>query len=159
MLGEAGFGPSSTVDIVIAELNRSEIPSKLPAGSNRRGWFFSSISMPSQHLLFDIFVHRDVYSGRDPELLVYDVSTEGTANVNDPARDIDLVEFNQPVENLGYGTERIHCQNIPNYVQLIQFVYEKLGWKAEDMRGYRTEIEYPVYGSQVTYAFEVPEFD
>ena len=157
LLGDAGFGPNSAVDLVFAELNRSEIASVLPKGSNRKGWFFSSIGQPSRRLQFDVFVHRDLYRGRDPELIVYDTSVDGVADVNDPVRDVDRIETSAAVEVLGFGDARAHTRDIPNYVQLLEHVYSRLGWNVQEHRGYRCSIDFPIYGSQVSLAFEAPE--
>jgi len=157
VLGDSGFGPSSAVDLVFAELNRSEIQSVLPAGSNRKGWVFSNIGLPSKQTQLDVFVHKDVYPGQEPELLLYDTCSDGVADVNDPVRDIDRCDTTESVESLGSGTKKLRSKEIPDYSNLLEHVFERLDWDPNLFRGFQVRMDYPIYGSQISLAFSAPE--
>ncbi|MFT7484271.1 MAG: hypothetical protein ACI9F9_000111 [Candidatus Paceibacteria bacterium] len=157
VLGDTGFGPRSAVDVLFCEVNLGELPDSVPAGSGRRAWFFADVPTPVKRACMDVFVHRDVYPGRDPSLLVYDRSTGGLADVNDPSRDIDLLETDQTITTLGYGLDRTPQSDLPRYRELLEHVHSSLGWNAADFRGYRVRSEYPIPGSQTTLAFHPPE--
>lgn len=157
VLGETGFGPRSAVDVLFCELNRSELPDRVPAGSGRRAWFAAEISTPVKKACFDIFVHRDVYPGEDPDLLVYDRSARGLADVNDPSRDIDRMDADQTITPMGKGLDRTPLSELPRYRDLLEHVHGTLGWNPQEFRGYRVRTEYPLHGAQVTFAFQPPE--
>ena len=60
-LGDHGYGPTSAADIVLAEVNLAEMPRYVPEGTSRKGNVFAEVSVPAKRLLFDVFVHADIY--------------------------------------------------------------------------------------------------
>lgn len=156
-LGDIGFGPRSGVDILFSEVNRAEIPRFVPVGSARRGYVFADVKVPAKKLYLDVFVHRDVYPQSEPELVLYDTTIDGVASVNDRSRDIDRLDLYETVQPLGTGVGKADIADVPRWIELLGHVLTKLGWDAQDFRGYRVEIDYPIYGSQVVLAFAVPE--
>lgn len=157
VLGDTGFGPRSAVDVLFCEVNHAEMPSTVPAGSGRRSWFYADVRTPVKRLSFDIFVHRDVYPNSDPNLIVYSRTTGGVSDVNDPSHDIDRMETDDSILALNYGLDRTPLAELPRYRELLERAHSSLGWNPADFRGYRVRVEYPVFGSQVTFAFRPPE--
>jgi hypothetical protein len=155
-LGDHGYGPTSAADIVFAEVNLSEMPRYVPEGTSRKGNVFAEVNVPAKRLLFDVFVHADVYSGREPELLLYDTVLDGVANVNDASRNIDRLDMLESIQPLGFGLSRARHRAVPNHVELLSHVYEKLGWEPNEFRLYRCAIDYPIYGVQAALAFDPP---
>lgn len=154
-LADESFGPASAADIVFAEVNRDELPRAVPAGSNRKRYFFAEASMPARRLQFDVLAHESLDTSR-PWLRVYDTAFEGVANVNDPARDVDAMDVAESIEPLGAGTSRFRSAEVPRYVDLLRHVCQRLGYDPNLLHGHRCDVEYPVYGSQVTMVFEPP---
>lgn len=155
-LGGEGFGPHSAADLVLVEVNRAEIPAWVPAGSGRKGNVFAEVATPSRTLLFDVLVHRDVYPGSDPQLVLYDTALDGVANVNDPTRDADRLDLMETVQPLARGAVIGRDTKVPRYAELLRHVLDRLGWDEGELRGYRCAIDYPLYGSQVVLAFDPP---
>ncbi len=156
MLGGDGFGPRSAVDLVLVEVNFREIPRFVPRGSGRKGNVFAEVSAPAKSLLFDVFVHEDVYPGSEPQLVIYDTALEGVANVNDPARDVDRLQVAETIQPLGRGAATGRNAQVPGYAGMLRHVFGKLGWDDRAFRGYRCAIDYPIYGTQVAMAFDPP---
>jgi hypothetical protein len=156
LLAGDGFGPGSETDLLIAEVNLAEMPRYVPAGSGRRGYVFAEISTPSRRLLFDCYVHEDVYPGRDPQLALHDTAYEGVADLNDPASDTDRLDMLESIQHLGRGTGAARDAGAPRHVQMLRHVFTSMGWDETSFRGYRCSVDYPVYGSQVSLAFEPP---
>ena len=157
VLGPHGFGPRSAVDVLVGEVNLAELPLTVPAGSHRKGYYFATINTPVEVLLFDVIVHEDVYPGREPQLVIHDVTTTGPVDVNDPDRDLDRLDLAESIQSLGRGTARIRVPEMPRYPELVRSVIGRLGWRGESFRAYRCRVEYPIYGTQVSLAFEPPE--
>ncbi len=157
LLGGDDFGPRSAVDLILAEVNYSEMARFVPAGSGRKGFVFAEVGTPCRSLLFDVLVHDDVYPGATPSLAVYDTALEGVASVNDPGRDIDRIEVSETFGWLGRGTGGLRTPDAPHYTDLVGHVLESTGWDGERFRAYRHRIEYPLYGSQVVAVFQPPE--
>lgn len=155
-LGPAEFGPRHAQDIVIAEVNRSEMPSSIPKDQDRRAFFFAETSIPAKVLQFDAIVHRDVYPGSDPRLRIYDTASEGVADVNDHGRDMDQLDVLESIEPLGATVGRIGSSSIPRYGSLIRHVFDRVQWDRDAFRIFRCRIDYPIYGSQIAMCFDPP---
>lgn len=154
VLGEGPFGPGSESTLFFGEVNRGELPRYLPAGSSRRSYFFAEANVCSKVLQFDAIVHRDLYPSGGPQLRIYDTAFEGIADVNDPSRDLDRLDLLERVESIGEGLGLLRSGDVPRYHELVGQTLAGLGWSAGQFRGYRCRVDYPVYGSQVTLAFE-----
>ena len=157
MLAESGYGPRARMDLVFAEVNLAEIDRFVPAGSGRKGYFFAETTTCAKRLLFDVLVHEDVYPDSEPSLTIYDTASEGAASVNDRSRDFDRFDLQESIQALGKGIRKFRSAQVPRYAEMLDLVCEKLQWDGPRFRGYRCEVEYPVYGSQVTMAFDPPQ--
>lgn len=157
LLGGVGFGAASASDFLTAEVNRGEISATVPAGSGRRGFVFASISTPARRVLLDVFVHEDVYPGAEPELVIHDTAVEGVANVNDRSRDIDRLDLDEQVRSLGRGIAGARTSHLPRYAELLRDAFAALDLEPSSFRACRTEVDFPVHGSQISVAFAAPE--
>ncbi len=144
------FGIGASFDLVLAELNLAEIPLGTESGQERTVFFFNVIDHPIRKLVFDLFVHRDLFPGREPELTVHDTSSSGPVRPEDPERDIDRMELIERVELLGAGTAGVRLVEIPHYVRLLEHAYATLGWDPADFRGFRVQVDFPLVSSQVS---------
>ena len=149
-------GPNSAVDLFSAEVNLNEIPRTVPQGSGRKAHMFAEISTPVKLLQFDVLLHKDVYPESVPMLRIYDTALDGIADVNDPTRDIDLLDMAESIEPLGEGAMRFRSSDVGRYSEMIRNVFSSTGWDDGAFRGHRCRITYPLYGSQVTMVFDPP---
>lgn len=156
MLAGDRFGPGSEADLVVAEVNRAELPRAVPKGSNRKSYYFAEATPPTRRLVFDVLVHRDLYAGSDPALAIYDTAHDGVADVNDRARDVDRLDLAETIQHLGNGPENLRITGVPGYVSLVRRSLDALSWNGRDFRSYRVDSAYPLYGSQITMIFDPP---
>ncbi|MCW5768065.1 MAG: hypothetical protein KIT19_05235 [Phycisphaeraceae bacterium] len=154
-LCDDGFGPSTAADLFFAEVNRAELPRAVPAGSGRKRYFFAEASMPAKAMQFDVLIHESLDTSR-PWLRLYDTAFEGVANVNDPARDADILDMVETIEPLGAGVSRFRSSDSPGYSELLRHACTRLGYDGALLRGYRCRVDFPVYGSQITMVFDPP---
>jgi len=150
------YGRQFLVDMLAADHHVAVIPHYGDAeGGKKRG---TSVvpDIPVKALVYDVLLHRDVFPQTEPILVVHNIGLRGRANVNDPTRDIDRIETRERIEYLGDDLRRFHAGEIPNYVRMLEQVCEVLGWDARGFRGYRCRIQYPVYGWQISMAFDPP---
>jgi hypothetical protein len=150
------LGAADAVDLVYAEVNRAEIPRYVPLASGRRGYFFAEVNTPCAVLQFDVLMHNDLYPESAPELVLYDTAFQGVASVNDRARDVDRLDLLETVDPVG-TPPRLRSADVPRYAELIDLAAASAGFDLARFRGYRTRIDYPLYGSQVTMAFAAQE--
>lgn len=155
-LGDEGFGPASAVDLVLGEVNLSEVARYARPGVARKSYVFAEISTPCKALLFDAFIHEDLFKGASPSLHIYETAFEGVADVNDPARLADAMDLMETIEPLGSGIDRARTSDAPRYAGLVSEVCARMGWDGRSFRPHRCRVEYPVYGSQVVMAFDQP---
>jgi len=151
LLERVNLGDS--VRIVTVEVNRAEIPRFVAASRGRRAWASSDVTIPAQRLQFDMLVHPECFPGEHPDLRVYDTTILGTADRNDPAREIDVLDIIENVDQLGVGIARFGSSDVPRYRQLVEHVFEQLGFDPALPRGYRVATDYPVHGSQYVMSF------
>lgn len=150
------LGAADAVDLVYAEVNRAEIPRYVPLGSGRRGYYFAEVNIPCSVLQFDVLVHEELYPGGEPELVIYDTAFQGVASVNDRTRDVDRLDLIESVDTLPTPL-RLRSADVPRYTELIEHAAKAVNFDLTRFRGYRTRIDYPLYGSQVAMAFPAQE--
>lgn len=150
-------GCGSVRDIVLAEVHRKLYRRCRPADDPRkRAGLNAFMEVPTRTYIYDVLFHEDAFPGREPQLGVFQSGQHGYVNVNDPAQDVNRLEVLERVEFLGQGIDRFRIADVPNYIELLQYVCGKLGWDPQGFRCYRARIEYPIFGSQVVLSFEVP---
>ena len=134
MLGGEAFGLRSEVDLLIAERNLGEMARWQPQGSTRRSYVFAECGTPSETLVFDALIHRDVFPGSIPELAVYDTILEGVVDPNDPARQVDRLETSDQVTSLGRGLQNAAFRAMPTYRPMLEAVLQGMGWLPQDFQ-------------------------
>lgn len=158
LLGGRAFGLRSSVDMLLAEVNRSELEyGRAPGSKPRLSHVFAEVSTPVRTLVFDLIVHADLYPGQQPDLFLYDTTFEGCADVNDPARDLDRLELPESVLALGPGLGALELGEMPRYPRLVARICERIGRDPATARTFRCRVDYPPYGAQVVLAFATPE--
>lgn len=172
-LADDRYGASSAVDLVLGEANPAEMERRPVPGSGRVPWFFAEVSTPAKVLQFDAIVHQDVYPGITPSLRLYETAFEGVASPNTPSRDVDVLDMQESIQELGSPIGPITASHAPRaaaplavarwrsrdaarYADLLSHTFTMLGWDAAAFRAYRTRIEYPIFGTQVTMTFGEP---
>jgi hypothetical protein len=153
------FGPRSSSDIVFAEVNRAELPRYVAPqlvsdGPRRKRYVYTDVPTPTELLVFDLLIHKDILGDSEPGVMMYDTVTRGIADVNDRARDIDRLDLHASIKLLGAGLSQCRLSEAPWYTALLSRVCDTMSWRAGDLRNYRVRIEYPLYGSQVAITYD-----
>lgn len=151
------YGPGAEADLLLAEVNEAELVASVPPGSGRRAWFYADVTTPSKKLVLDVVVHRDIYPGAAPELLLYDTASKGIADVNDRSRDPDRLDLFEQLRTLEGGPGDAGLREFPHHGRLLAHVLDRRGLRAADFAVHRVEIDYPLHGMQAAVAFAAPE--
>lgn len=150
-------GPHSACDFVIGEMRRNAMRRwRIPEDRLTRAGIHDGISVPTRTYLFDLLLHEDVYADWEPRVRVVEMGELGLASVNDDSRDLDVLNLDVSVKPMGFGIEHFRAKEIPNYVEMLSLLCDKVGMAPDRLRGYRTRIDYPVFGTQVQFAFDLP---
>lgn len=150
------LGPQDLVDMFVVDHHPAALERCSMGDEIRQTSLFVEPAMPVVNLVFDVLLHRDVFPGSQPELIVYDTGYDGVADANDSARDIDRVSILENIELLGSGMNDLRAENVPTYAAMIRKLAGRFGWNPDEFRGYRASITYPVYGWQICLAFNRP---
>ena len=157
LLGDCDVGVRSAVNLTIGFLQPCCLTRyQCPTAERRKRGTSVDILVPTRQLIMDTLLHDDAYPGSEPSMFMYDTSTEGVADVNDPARFVDRLSLTARAEFIGRGPESMRISEFPQYVELIEHVCKKRNWDARKFRAYRCRVAYPVYGSQVNMTFDAP---
>ncbi len=112
---------------------------------------------PAVLQIIDVLMHEDLVRDQEPEARVYDMVPHGQlTKLPDPDRELDRVAHQPLVRSLGRVPAGLRCLHVPRYQEMIACICDKRGWDASRLRGYRLEIEYPVYSWQTALTFRLP---
>jgi hypothetical protein len=115
---------------------------------------FSLTTIPEKKSILNFLLHPDCVPPHGPRSEVFDTTVRGLVKYGDPKRQHDRLDMHTPVTDLGQGSSRFRCKEVPRYVDAVNFVCEKMKWDPTILRGFRCEIEYPMYGSQIFMVIE-----
>lgn len=151
-------GLKSSVDLVMAEYRRRVVKPHRTEDGRLHAGVLTVFDTPCKRGTMDVFVHKDLYPGVMPELLIYETVPRGyVSRFGDPAREQDRLHFHESIRPLGLGTASARLAHVSRYVEMLDHVCERLGWDAGVFRGYRLDVEYPIYGAQYMIGFKLPE--
>ena len=150
-------GRNSVRDLVMAELRPDAMRQHRSSEDPRpKAGLTNAIAVPTRRYIFDLILHAEAYPGWAPTARILETGELGSADPNDMTRDLDVLDVAERVDPMGWGIERFRAEEIPRYLELLQYVCDNLHWDPQRFRGYRVRIEYPIFGSQVQVAFDVP---
>lgn len=116
------------------------------------------MSTPSKQMVFDVLIHRDVWAGSSPTIECFNIVPQGIVTEgNHRLRQNDRIEIDVANRKLAPGLREVGCAAAKNYREVVQSSVSRLGYSMRDFHGYRSEMAYPLYGSQLSYRFELPE--
>jgi hypothetical protein len=128
-------------DVVIASrVTAFESPQEVAEPPLLEVWSMSTY--PARHLVFDVFLHRDLARSSIPSLSTHAWSTGLTAK-----RDRWSTRVPNPprLQVLGSGREAAACEAYPRQVELVGHALDSQGWRDQDFVGFRCEQSFPLW--------------
>lgn len=119
--------------------------------SNSVGEFVSSVSIPVETLLFDLFVHRDLTEAMEP-------TTEMIGSIGGSVEGVGATRLPLPetIRDMGLGAV-VDTPLVEKYADGVDAVFHRLGHNARDFRCLRLLVDFPPMSSRVITRFELPE--
>lgn len=150
-------GMRTAVDLVSAEHRPGAMPRfQTPGGPVTTG-VFAAPDTPTKRTTVDLFIHKDLFIDCVPTLSVYDVVPRGPVRAGDSlTRAHDQIETTDTIRQLGRGLINASLPYVPRYVEMLRHVIDKRGWQADEFRGYRLDVQYPMTGAQYLIRFDLP---
>jgi len=133
----APVGVSGQQTILLGEVLR-ELAPRYATEVRQRAHFGSVSRTPSELLLLDHFVHRDLFPGVARELCVF-------GEINSPVTmaEDDRLPVGETIEALGAGAGAARTSDVPGYLELVRWTFDRLGWDPAQFDLYRVRMAYP----------------
>jgi len=147
-------GLTSALDVFMCEYVPRLMDLRAAERLRRKRGMCADVEIPVKSLVFDAYIHQDIWPEVEPELLIYDTAMRGPASPNNPACSLARLPFQDSLRSLGRGLSRFRVEEIPRYVEMMRDVFARRGWNPDEFRCYRCHTRYPLYGSQYHAVFE-----
>lgn len=120
------------------------------------GEFGMTVTVPTEHLVFDLIAHRDLPEVLDATAHVYAYffTHEQQEGRWDEA---SLLPIRQSAGEIAGSPPAVATPLVPRYSEMQGFAFERLGWTPGDFRGIRLQMKYPPLGSTVVQRFGLPD--
>ncbi len=151
-LGDGPVGRTGEFSCYFGYMHRSFVNRYTASESGGRGSMFSAVSMPVRTLLFDVFVHRDLYPLVDAQVAVYGKPWSSTGSFDEHAK----LPIDEPLLDLGRGAN-VSTPLADHYPSVITQAHEQAGWEPDDFHCLRLVVEYPPMPSAIGVSFELPK--
>lgn len=149
-LGEGPVGRTGECSCFFGFTDTAEVPRYRDA-SNTVGEFVSSVSIPAETLLFDIFVHRELGEAMFP-------TCEMIGSIGGSVESAGLLRLPLPetIRDLGLGAV-VDTPLIDRYADAVGTVFQRLERDARDFRCLRLLVDHPPMSSRAVIRYELPE--
>ena len=157
-LAAGPFGNQGTLTYVFADklTHAHEIYRTTDRGDDRSMASMNDLATPSEFVMHDVFVHRDLHMDTTPEVLLLDrLSTARGYRPDDD--EADRLPLSTRILNVSAGPMSSSLSKYPEYSKLLQFVLDSEGLLADDLRGFRFTMDYPPVPSAVVMRMMLPE--
>lgn len=147
-LGTSAVGNAGSFTCVLGTIVE-QIGPRAAADDEDTGQFGALVSAPSEHLLFDLIVHRDCAFAMNTTAQIYGTLTPGPANRHER----DLIPLSLEPVMLGRFPAVMDTPLLPTYPAIIDRAMETCGWNRKDFMALRYSLEYPPFPSTVVVTF------
>ena len=151
IIDQASIRPNEPIDLVLA--NRSAHPAMVPnTNKPTLDEVWSLINYPARHLIFDVYIHRDMERMYRPSV---DAQLWGPNLDSHPAdRWLTRFSYGPRLVLLGNDLHAAHTDAYPRHVELTRYLFQRVGWPIEEFVGFRCEVPYPIWRSGYCMSFE-----
>jgi len=141
-------GQTSAVDLVFGQsVFNAPLTSMLINGTRQMGFGSSlDITTPVGVLIPDKLVHRPTFPRLDTDFTVHWVDNPAFPAVSE---DDSALQFCERFVKLDAGVDGARTHEVPQYIEMLQFVCDRFKWKIEDFDVYRVRVEYPLHDTRI----------
>ena len=111
---------------------------------------------PAELLIFDLFFHRDFTFAIPPAASLYS-ELGATAPYPARGRDRNRLPLNEPLHDLGTGSLLLATPEVRRYRQMVQMMFDRMGWAPEQFHGFRMKLPYPPCPAALVLNYRLPE--
>jgi hypothetical protein len=137
-------GQKSLVDLTFGNITRGAPVGYGFEGKHRTKGCYVKTWLPTKLLCVNILVHRDSFP-RDRLRLSLNVRGHALqTDPNDLADHHGLLPFSERLTYVGRGATGGHTLDVPQHVNMLQYMVDVAGYDLEEFDVYRARIEYPL---------------
>lgn len=116
--------------------------------------FMPPVRIPCEALLLDIFVHRDLFGPLQLTQAMY--CDAGMRDPTQPLYDWERLPLHDEPEYLGPGMTHANAPDVPRYLDLLRYGFDRAGWDSQQFDAYRLRVFYPPVPATVTLSHPMP---
>ena len=150
-----GVGDTAAITCICGSISWAAVP-RYGDEQNFNALYCARIRVPCEVLIHDVIVRQGTFAGSPLDAAAYG-EMAGEEPFPGYRRSRRRPKFRATVAHLGRGTSALYTPDVPCYGGLARYVFEKLGWDADEFDVYRCRMEYPVLPSSVVIRFELSE--
>lgn len=154
-LGEWAMGDTGSLSLVTGEVFRN-FASRYARPGDTHGNLAAHVNRATELLVHDLIVRDDLFGMLKPEARVYG-ELDRIARAEASRKEDDRLPTQVNVDFLGRGAPAAVTPDVPDYGQLLAWLFRRLEWDAERFDVYRIRMMYPVLPSAVVMRFGLPE--
>lgn len=125
-------------------------------GDDRYIASMNDLATPSELVLHDVFIHRDLKIDAVPEVLLLD-RLAASRGYRDDDVEGDRLPLSTRILDVSAGPASSALLQYPDYSRMLQFVLESEGLRPDALKGYRFKMAYPPVPSAVVMRLPLPE--
>lgn len=153
-LASGPIGNLGAVDCYVADFERGTLP-RYASGDDRSGEIGANITVPSERLVLDLIVHESLQFALTPKAAAH---TDMLGVAQQPGALPGRIPIPVPsqVARMPGKPPTAVISSVPAYGEIVDFVFDRLGWNRNEFEGRRLEMTYPPFGSMVSLSFSLP---
>lgn len=152
-LKKGNIGKLSAIDCINGFIWRGVIPRYIEP-NNKVARFSVKVRTPCESLILDLILHDSVYTNIKPQMEVY--GDHRGSDSESPDRQVDLMSIQTQALEYGKGSRVLRTPEIPRYVQMADYGFDRMGWESNEFRVIRCHMRYPIMPSSVIMRFDLP---
>ncbi len=147
MVSTGEVGATGAISCVTGDVVRPVGALTAEEGS-REGGAMATISCPVRLLILDVLVHRSLFPGVTPEVVVRSNIGLGEGQQH-PLPVSETPTFMGPADGI------IRTAEVPRYDEMRGYVFERVGWDPAEFDVYRLRVEYPILSTALALSFKL----
>ena len=148
MVSTEQVGATGAISCVTGDVVRPVGALTAEEGSEHAG-AMATVSCPVRLLILDVLVHRSLFPGAAPEVVVRSDFSPGQGLQNQQLPISEAPIFMGPADGV------IRTSEVPRYDEMRTFVFERLGWDPAAFDVHRLRVEYPILSTAMALSFKL----
>ncbi|UYV13407.1 MAG: hypothetical protein NCW75_03770 [Phycisphaera sp.] len=144
------IGQAGQLTITTGEVVRNLAPAYAIEDGDR-ALFSTGVSTPAEVLIYDHFVHKDLFGAVERELCVF-----GELGRPFTSDEQDRLRVPEQIQPMGSGLSNVHTPDVPGYAKLLRHAFSKCDWNPTDFALHRVRMAYPPLTTSVMIRHELP---